>query len=235
MIRGCRWFNVAAPNGCLPSGCSGAGGSSGREMLCRTLTRKDVLDSSTSERKLLEVGKEYADSSSFSPSCLIDSLCSWLCVSLTSLGCVSGISWSCISCKSVSECLVPEWFVSECFVLSIMSTPTPRSLYRKLYREIELGVLTTPRFGRHLPPPLTPYNPCFHNHLRDTFRATSADDADAVRAGEETLLFLQSKRMHRALLERYNGPEIDSEDRLRRSARRVGLELPRGIKSQRRK
>ncbi|KAH8149518.1 uncharacterized protein LAJ45_06598 [Morchella importuna] len=61
--------------------------------------------------------------------------------------------------------------------------------------------------------------------LRDSFRASSGTgEAEAV----ELVRYLRAQRMYATLLERYNpGLGRETEDRVRLSARRVGLEMPK--------
>ncbi|RPB17303.1 hypothetical protein P167DRAFT_479893 [Morchella conica CCBAS932] len=94
-----------------------------------------------------------------------------------------------------------------------MATPTPphlRSLYRALLREL---------------PPLAARRTPLHHRLRDSFRASSGTgEAEAV----ELVRYLRAQRMYATLLERYNpGLGRETEDRVRLSARRVGLEMPK--------
>lgn len=103
-----------------------------------------------------------------------------------------------------------------------MSTPNParlRSIYRALLRELPpRPILASPRA------PL-------HQHLRDNFQsATSSNpsrrpDADAA---EQYVAYLRAQRTYAGLLERYNpGMGMDEEERVRLTARRVGVDLPK--------
>ena len=95
-----------------------------------------------------------------------------------------------------------------------MSSPTPaslRSLYRSLLREL---------------PPLSrkPRSP-LHTRLRDAISNTSS--AAAIEETHQLVLYLQSQRMYNTLIERYNPSlGIDDEEKIRLSARKVGLDLP---------
>lgn len=98
-----------------------------------------------------------------------------------------------------------------------MSNPTPatlRSLYRSLLRELPpRPFLTTPR------PPL-------HQRLRDNFQQPTPDAAQAAQA-EQFLAYLRAQHEYVALIERYNpGMGMDEEERVRLTARRVGMDLP---------
>lgn len=102
-------------------------------------------------------------------------------------------------------------------------TPPPatlRSLYRSLLRELPARpVLSSPRA------PL-------HQHLRDNFSPTTTTpvataDTQFAQAGQY-LAYLRAQRTYVALLERYNpGMGMDEEERVRLTARRVGMDLPR--------
>ncbi|KAL6857713.1 hypothetical protein ACO1O0_005155 [Amphichorda felina] len=108
--------------------------------------------------------------------------------------------------------------------------PSPthvRSLYRSLLRELPpRPILRSPRSS-------------LHNHLRESFsspntpRATTTtmttttnSDSEAARA-EQLVAYLRSQRSYIALIERYNpGMNMDEEERIRLTARRVGMDLP---------
>ncbi|KAI0389060.1 hypothetical protein F5Y17DRAFT_156549 [Xylariaceae sp. FL0594] len=98
-----------------------------------------------------------------------------------------------------------------------MSQPARlRSLYRSLLRELPPRPLTSPD-GRS---PL-------HQKLRQSF-SNSAPSEGAVAQADQLLQYLKAQRQYATLLERYNpGMNMDTEERVRLSARRVGLELPK--------
>lgn len=93
-----------------------------------------------------------------------------------------------------------------------------RSLYRSLLRELPpRPILASPRS------PL-------HSRLRDSFspssKAAASQDARA-HAAAQAIAYLRSQRMYATLLERYNpGMGMDEEERVRLTARRVGMDLP---------
>lgn len=95
------------------------------------------------------------------------------------------------------------------------STATLRSLYRSLLRELPpRPILTKPRS------PL-------HNRLRESFTSTDADASKRTHAATQAIAYLQSQRQYATLLERYNpGMGMDEEERVRLTARRVGMDLP---------
>ncbi|KAL2150640.1 hypothetical protein VTH82DRAFT_7203 [Thermothelomyces myriococcoides] len=107
-----------------------------------------------------------------------------------------------------------------------------RSLYRSLLRELPpRPLLSSPRA------PL-------HQRLRDNFQppstastsssaATGASTTDTAAAelraaqAEQFLAYLRAQRTYVTLLERYNpGMGMDEEERVRLTARRVGMDLP---------
>jgi ATP synthase assembly factor FMC1 len=111
-----------------------------------------------------------------------------------------------------------------------MSTPTPntlRSLYRSLLRE--------------LPPRTSPTPSPLATHLRSTFASASSTSPTAtssstttdkpllhkVQEAEQLAMYLKAQRTYVTLVERYNpGADMSDEERVRLSARRVGMNLP---------
>lgn len=94
-----------------------------------------------------------------------------------------------------------------------------RAIYRSLLRELPpRPVLASPR--SHL-----------HANLRTTFSSsspppTSSLESQAAQA-EQLIAYLRSQRKYVSLLERYNpGMDMDEEERVRLTARRVGMDLP---------
>ena len=92
-----------------------------------------------------------------------------------------------------------------------------RSLYRAILRELPpRPILARPRS------PL-------HTQLRSSF-ASSNSDASKIptpQVAEELVLYLRSQRQYATLLERYNpGMDMDDTERVRLTARRVGMDLP---------
>ncbi|KAM5348710.1 hypothetical protein ACJ41O_008534 [Fusarium nematophilum] len=93
-----------------------------------------------------------------------------------------------------------------------------RSLYRSLLRELPpRPVLASPRSPIHI-------------RLRDSFTTASPSAAsqDArAHAAAQAVAYLRSQRIYATLLERYNpGMGMDEEERVRLTARRVGMDLP---------
>ncbi|EPE03234.1 ras guanyl-nucleotide exchange factor [Ophiostoma piceae UAMH 11346] len=105
-----------------------------------------------------------------------------------------------------------------------MATPTKlRSMYRAFLRELH---------PRHL---LTTQRSPLHAQLRSEFEPSSenavknASSSTSVFHGEQYLTYLQAQRTYSTLLERYNpnlSGNLDEKERIRLTARRVGMNLP---------
>lgn len=102
-----------------------------------------------------------------------------------------------------------------------MPPPTPthlRSLYRSLLRELPPRPLSTPSPLQH--------------RIRTSFSSSAENISTEVatlktQEAEQFIQYLKAQRMYATLLERYNpGMNMDDEERVRLSARRVGLEMP---------
>lgn len=132
-----------------------------------------------------------------------------------------------------------------------MSTPSPtvlRSLYRSLLRELPPRTTPTPSpLHTHLrttfatTPATTPLSPITQASLADT-QSTSAHVAsrsgldatgatkpldEKVEEARQLALYLKAQRMYVTLVERYNpGMNMNEEERVRLTARRVGMDLP---------
>lgn len=99
--------------------------------------------------------------------------------------------------------------------------PRIRSLYRAILREL-------PRRPLSNPSPL-------QLHIRKYFSADAGQQLEGdgnalikrVQEAEQFVQYARAQRMYATLLERYNpGMEMDQEERVRLTARRVGLNLP---------
>ncbi|KAF9876031.1 ras guanyl-nucleotide exchange factor [Colletotrichum karsti] len=96
------------------------------------------------------------------------------------------------------------------------TAPRLRSIYRSLLRELP------PR------PVLARERSSLHSRLRGSFAAATnpRPDTDAAEA-EQFAAYLRAQRTYVTLLERYNpGMNMDEEERVRLTARRVGMDLP---------
>jgi len=90
-----------------------------------------------------------------------------------------------------------------------------RSLYRSILRELPSRPLSAPS-------PL-------QQRIRTSISTASAQDGAVQRAenAEQYVQYVKAQRMYATLLEKYNpGMSMDEEERVRLTARRVGMELP---------
>lgn len=96
-------------------------------------------------------------------------------------------------------------------------SPSPshlRSIYRSFLRELPHRALSTP-------------SPVQRRIRSSISSAVSGDAAEQVEQGEQILQYVKAQRIYATLLERYNpGMSIDEEDKVRLTARRVGMDLP---------
>ncbi|OJJ47773.1 hypothetical protein ASPZODRAFT_1776158 [Penicilliopsis zonata CBS 506.65] len=95
-----------------------------------------------------------------------------------------------------------------------------QSAYRALLREL-------PRRNLSNPAPL-------HVHVRDLFRAprpaseSASELSYSIARAEQVAAYARAQREYVNLLDRYNpGIEMGQEERVRLTARRVGLDLPK--------
>ncbi len=94
-----------------------------------------------------------------------------------------------------------------------MATPTKlRSLYRSFLREL----------------PSRPLSEKSRSPLQARIRSTIASESKTpIEQAEQFLQYVKAQRMYATLLERYNpGMGMDEEERVRLTARRVGMDLP---------
>ncbi|KAI9649042.1 hypothetical protein NHQ30_001609 [Ciborinia camelliae] len=96
-----------------------------------------------------------------------------------------------------------------------MSSTTPtklRSLYRSFLREL----------------PSRPFTQSSRSPLQSRIRHSIASETNTpIEQAEQFLQYVKAQRMYATLLERYNpGMNMDEEERVRLTARRVGMELP---------
>lgn len=112
-----------------------------------------------------------------------------------------------------------------------MATQTPqlRSLYRRFLRELPTRS-----------PSLLANPSPIQKHIRSDFATAASSDSPSLdyqvqnksaesrlQEGEQYLNYMKSQRMYATLLERYNpGMNMNEEERVRLTARRVGMDLP---------
>lgn len=119
------------------------------------------------------------------------------------------------------------------------STPNIRSLYRRLLRELPITPSSTPaprtstssakhRSSSHqkLSSPST-----IQRRIRETFAGTATASSDTassqLQQAEQFIQYVQAQRMYATLIERYNpGMGMSEEERVRLTARKVGMDLP---------
>ncbi|KAL3423767.1 Ras guanyl-nucleotide exchange factor (MC1 protein family) [Phlyctema vagabunda] len=96
--------------------------------------------------------------------------------------------------------------------MTMATNPTKlRSLYRSFLRELPSRPLSAIR---------TP--------LQQRIRSTiSSDSSTPIEHADQFLQYVKAQRMYATLLERYNpGMNMDEEERVRLTARKVGMDLP---------
>ncbi|KAK4147402.1 uncharacterized protein C8A04DRAFT_24646 [Dichotomopilus funicola] len=108
---------------------------------------------------------------------------------------------------------------------------TTRHLYRALLRELPpRPLLTTPRAPLHQRLRETFQSPQSSPQSRgesETQETQAATRESLIAQSKEYLAYLRAQRTYVTLLERYNpGMGMDEEERVRLTARRVGMDLP---------
>ncbi|KIW02367.1 uncharacterized protein PV09_06189 [Verruconis gallopava] len=114
-----------------------------------------------------------------------------------------------------------------------------RSLYRQLLRELPLP---SPAPNAKLPtrskPSILSHPSPIKSRMRDSFAipksplATAPERSETylearIQEAEQFIQYLRAQRQYTTLLERYNpGANMDEEERVRLTARRVGMEMP---------
>jgi len=92
-----------------------------------------------------------------------------------------------------------------------------RSIYRSILRELPHRPISSPS-------PLK-------ERIRSTFSSKPPEEgaylAHELQAAEQFVRYARAQRMYATLIERYNpGMGMDEEERVRLTARRVGMDLP---------
>ena len=99
-------------------------------------------------------------------------------------------------------------------------TPQLRSLYRRLLRELP---------ARKPPQTILSHPSPLQQRIRAATAGQEGSRAMAPEAAEEFVQYAQAQRMYATLVERYNpGMGMSEEERVRLTARRVGMDLPTG-------
>ncbi|KAF2021051.1 hypothetical protein BU24DRAFT_416724 [Aaosphaeria arxii CBS 175.79] len=109
-----------------------------------------------------------------------------------------------------------------------MSAPPARtqilSLYRHLLRELPVRSAATPSRTAHqkLSSPSQ-----LQKRLRSILSSQHANEKGQLQQAEQFVRYVQAQRMYATLIERYNpGMGMSEEERVRLTARRVGMDLP---------
>jgi ATP synthase assembly factor FMC1 len=112
-----------------------------------------------------------------------------------------------------------------------MAAPAPqlRSLYRRFLREMPTripSILANPSpMQKHIRTDIATQSSTDSPSLAHQLQTKSAESR--LQEAEQILQFVQQQRLHSTLVERYNpGMNMDEEERVRLTARRVGMELP---------
>ena len=104
------------------------------------------------------------------------------------------------------------------------TAPSLKTLYRRLLRELP----PTPQPRHTLP--RTSIHSSIRSHLQS--QSQNANTSQATQLArlqelEQFVMYLRAQRMYGTLLARYNpGMGMDEEERVRLSARRVGMNMP---------
>ncbi|KAF2258028.1 hypothetical protein CC78DRAFT_622150 [Lojkania enalia] len=111
--------------------------------------------------------------------------------------------------------------------------PQIRSLYRRILRELPARTPSSPpapsRYGHTAHQILS--NPShLQQRIRQTFTSpatTEEKQKSQMQQGEQFVQYLTAQRMYATLIERYNpGMGMSEEERVRLTARKVGMDLP---------
>lgn len=141
------------------------------------------------------------------------------------------IPTSYISHQIINKSPVTRFSHGSIYQTTTMAAPAPqlRSLYRRFLREMPTR---TPSLLAN-PSPL-------QKHIRTDIATTSSPESPSLthqlktksaeartQEAEQFLQFVQQQRLYSTLVERYNpGADMTEEERVRLTARRVGMELP---------
>ncbi|OQV02721.1 hypothetical protein CLAIMM_07866 [Cladophialophora immunda] len=113
--------------------------------------------------------------------------------------------------------------------MSTAPAPSLRTLYRRLLRE--LPPTSQPRHTL----PRSPIHASIRSHLSSLQQQQPPSETNApsdqqrarLQELEQFVMYLRAQRMYGTLLHRYNpGMGMDEEERVRLTARRVGMEMP---------
>ncbi|KAF2193454.1 hypothetical protein K469DRAFT_712210 [Zopfia rhizophila CBS 207.26] len=112
-----------------------------------------------------------------------------------------------------------------------MASPNPqiRSLYRRILRELPTRAPSTTAPSRTSHQKLSSPS-AIQQRVRASFTTENPNQAmhvDQIQRAEQFVQYLQAQRMYATLIERYNpGMGMSEEERVRLTARKVGMDLP---------
>lgn len=98
-----------------------------------------------------------------------------------------------------------------------------RSLYRAIMRELPQSARTSIKSSP------SPLRTSIRNHFVNNPAASRSPEAHLARRQEteQAIQYLKAQRTYGTLLERYNpGADMSEEDRVRLTARKVGMDMP---------
>lgn len=96
-----------------------------------------------------------------------------------------------------------------------------RHLYRALLRELPRRPLSSPS------PLQRRFREQFKPSNKDSSTSSSAAQKEKLEKADQFIRYARAQRVYATLVERYNpGMEMDQEERVRLTARRVGMDLP---------
>lgn len=109
------------------------------------------------------------------------------------------------------------------------AAPNLRSLYRRFLRELPVrkpSLLANPSpMQKHIRTDISAQTSPDSSSLSHQIQSKSPESR--VQEAEQYLQFIQQQRLYATLVERYNpGMNMEEEERVRLTARRVGMELP---------
>jgi len=115
--------------------------------------------------------------------------------------------------------------------MASQAAPQLRSLYRRFLRELPLPTptTTTPSIRTQSKPSILSHPSPTKLRIRSSFTPSSptAPVETRIHEAEQFIQYLKAQRTYTTLIERYNpGANMDEEERVRLTARKVGMNLP---------
>lgn len=139
-----------------------------------------------------------------------------------------------LSYPSQSEKYITYFLPDSIEMAATPHTPKLRSLYRRLLRELPPPSATAQPPSRAKPSILSHPSP-LQRRIRSNFasagepsKRSSKSINQRLQETEQFIQYLKAQRQYVSLLERYNpGMNMNEEERVRLTARRVGMDLPK--------